>query len=140
MMVMKLSPHNFKIKLKMRYTIDKHERYVVIEPLISNLDTAAAAFLKGEFMLRNTSGQRNIVLDLGQVHDICEEGIRTGLLADRLCQSAEGMFILTGLTPAVQQILKVAHLDKFFTIVEKVSDAEDLIFGNEIQRDLIGGK
>lgn len=124
----------------MRYTIDKHERYVVIEPLISNLDAAAAAFLKGEFMLRNTSGQRNIVLDLSQVQDICEEGVRMGLLADRLCQAADGMFIITGLTPAVRQILKVAHLDAFFTIVKNLSEAEDLIFGNEIQRDLIGGK
>ncbi|MFD2553663.1 STAS domain-containing protein [Sphingobacterium tabacisoli] len=124
----------------MRYTIDKHERYVVIEPLISNLDAAAAAFLKGEFMLRNTSGQRNIVLDLSQVQDICEEGVRMGLLADRLCQGADGMFIITGLTPAVRQILKVAHLDAFFTIVKNLSEAEDLIFGNEIQRDLIGGK
>lgn len=123
----------------MRYTIDKHERYVVIEPLTSVLDAAAAAFLKGEFMLRNTSGQRNIVLDLAQVQDICEEGIRMGLLAHRLCQGAYGMFIITGLTPAVQHILKVAHLDKFFTIVKSITDAEDLIFSNEIQRDLIGG-
>jgi anti-anti-sigma regulatory factor len=124
----------------MRYTIEKHERYVVIEPLISNLDAAAAAFLKGEFMLRNTSGQRNIVLDLSQVQDICEEGVRMGLLADRLCHGADGVFIITGLTSAVKQILKVAHLDAFFTIVKNLSEAEDLIFGNEIQRDLIGGK
>lgn len=123
----------------MRYTIDKHERYVVIEPLTAILDAAGAAFLKGEFMLRNTSGQRNIVLDLSQVQDICEEGIRMGLLADRLCQAADGIFIIAGLTPSVQHILKVAHLDKFFTIVKKVTDAEDLIFGSEIQRDLIGG-
>lgn len=123
----------------MRYTIDKHERYVVIEPLTDILDTAAAAFLKGEFMLRNTSGQRNIVLDLSQVEDICEEGIRMGLLADRLCQGADGMFILTGLTNNVQHILKLAHLDRFFTIVRNVTEAEDLIFGNEIQRDLRGG-
>lgn len=123
----------------MRYTIDKHERYVVIEPLTDVLDTAAAAFLKGEFMLRNTSGQRNIVLDLSQVQDICEEGIRMGLLADRLCQSADGMFILTGLTDNVQHILKVAQLDKFFTIVSSIGKAEDLIFGNELQHDLRGG-
>lgn len=123
----------------MRYTIDKHERYVVIEPLTAVLDAAGAAFLKGEFMLRNTSGQRNIVLDLSQVEDICEEGIRMGLLANRLCQAANGMFIIAGLAPSVQHTLKLAHLDKFFTIVKSVSNAEDIIFGNEIQRELIGG-
>lgn len=123
----------------MRYTIDEHERYIVIEPLIPKLDANAATFLKGEFMLRNTFGQRNIVLDLSHVQEISEEGVRTGLLANRLCAAADGMFILTGLTPDVERMLKVARLDKFFRIVKKISDAEDLIFANEIQRDLIGG-
>lgn len=123
----------------MRYTIDKHERYVVIEPLAALLDGSTAAILKGEFMLRNTSGQRNIILDLNQVHGITEEGMRTGLLAHRLCHSVGGMFILARLQPEVELFLKVAKLDRYFTIVKKVIDAEDLIFSNEIQRDLIGG-
>ena len=69
----------------MRYTIEKHERYVIIEPLRQLIDAQAAHFLKGEFMLRNTSGQRNIVLDLSQVEAIDEDGVRMGLLAHRLC-------------------------------------------------------
>ena len=40
----------------MKYTIDKHERYVVIEPLRDIIDAIAANYLKGEFMLRNTAG------------------------------------------------------------------------------------
>lgn len=124
----------------MRYTIDKHERYVVIEPLSKNLDGAAAVKLKGEFMLRNTSGQRNIILDLNQVEQISEEGVRMGLLAHRLCESAGGLFIITGLQPEVELMVKVAHLDKHFTLVKNVTEAEDLIFGNEIQRALRGGE
>ena len=122
----------------MRYTIEKHERYVVVEPLCTLLDGEAAAFLKGEFMLRNTSGQRNIVLDLSQVDQITEEGIRMGLLAHRLCQAVGGVFILTGLKPNVQQMLKMVQLNSHFIIVENLSIAEDVIFENEIQRDLRG--
>lgn len=121
----------------MRYTIEKHERYVVIEPLVSFLDGEAAAKLKGEFMLRNAIGQRNIVLDLLNVEDTSEEGMRMGLLAHRLCSTIGGMFIITGLQPQVEHMLKVAKLDRYFTIVKKLGQAEDLIFSNEIQRELI---
>lgn len=122
----------------MRYTIEKHERYVIIEPLRAIIDAEAASFLKGEFMLRNTSGQRNIVLDLNQVDEISEDGIRMGLLAHRLCQSVGGLFILTCLKPSVEKMLIISQLDKYFTIVKKVTDAEDIIFGNEISRELKG--
>ncbi len=124
----------------MRYTIEKHERYVVIEPLCERINASEAAFLKGEFMLRNTAGQRNIVLDLSQVSDIDEVGMRIGLLAHRLCKAVGGIFVLTGLQPQVANLLKVAKLNTYFIISASLSDAEDAIFGNEIQRKLLGEK
>ena len=123
----------------MKYTIDKHDRYVVIEPLHEVIDAVAANYLKGEFMLRNTAGQRNIVLDLNLVQEISEEGIRMGLLAHRLCQTLGGVFIIINLNPQTEQALKLSHLHKYFTILKSLSAAEDMIFGNELQRDLIGG-
>ena len=124
----------------MKFTIDKHERYVVIEPLRDIIDGVASNYLKGEFMLRNTAGQRNIVLDLNSVKEISEEGVRMGLLAHRLCQTSGGVFIIVNLNPQIEQTLKVLHLDKHFTILKSLSAAEDMIFGNELQRDLIGGE
>lgn len=123
----------------MRYTIDKHERYVVIEPLREVIDGVAANYLKGEFMLRNTAGQRNIVLDLNMVQEITEEGVRMGLLAHRLCQAAGGDFILINVHPQVIQTLKILNLDQYFMILKDMTAAEDMIFGNELRRDLIGG-
>ena len=120
----------------MRYTIEKHERYVVIEPLRKILDGEAAAYLKGEFMLRNTSGQRNIVLDLNQVEEITEEGIRMGLLAHRLCNTVGGVFVLTSLKPSVMNMLNLTQLNSHFLIVNNISEAEDIIFESEIQREL----
>ncbi|MVZ64835.1 STAS domain-containing protein [Sphingobacterium sp. DK4209] len=120
----------------MKFTVDKHERYVVIEPLQEKLDGDAAANLKGEFMLRNTGGQRNIVLDMNQVQDTDEAGIRTGLLARRLCKSSGGLFILTNLNDGVKDFIKSLGLDKYFIITTNVEKAKDLIFGNEIRLDL----
>ena len=75
----------------MKYTIDKHDRYIVIEPLTDVLNAEKAAKLKAELLLRNTTGQRNIVLDLSNVREVDEEGVRIGILANRLCHTIGGL-------------------------------------------------
>ncbi|MBE8713459.1 STAS domain-containing protein [Sphingobacterium hungaricum] len=122
----------------MKFTVDKHDRYVVIQPLSPVLDGDVANKLKAEFMMRNTSGQRNIVLDLSNVEDADENGIRMGILANRLCEAHGGLFILTGLNDKVLGLLELSNLQQFFTIVKSLENAEDLIFGNEIRLDLRG--
>ena len=124
----------------MKFTVDKHERYVVIEPHRDFLDGEAAAKLKGEFMLRHTGGQRNIVLNLCHVSDADEDGLRMGLLARRLCKASGGLFILTGLNEKLLTLLKVAHMEGYFKTASTVSDAEDMIFGNELKLDLRTGQ
>lgn len=123
----------------MRFIVDKHERYVVIEPLVDFLDRESAAKLKGEFMLRNTSGQRNIILNLSHVDSASEDVLRMGLLARRLCKASGGLFILTGLNESVSDLLKVSGCAPRFKITDTVTSAEDMIFGNEIQLDLRKG-
>ena len=120
----------------MKFTVDKYDRYVVIEPLFEKLDGDAAVSLKGEFMLRNTGGQRNIVLDMNKVSLTDELGIRTGLLARRLCKSLGGLFILTNLNADVLNYIKSLGLDKYFIITSNIEKAKDLIFGNELRLDL----
>lgn len=123
----------------MRFIVDKHERYVVIEPLIDLLDRESAAKLKAEFMLRNTSGQRNIILNLSNVESASEDVLRMGLLARRLCKASGGLFILTGLSDSVLNLLKVSGSAERFKITDTVTSAEDMIFGNELQLDLRKG-
>src|SRR5690606_17743602 len=120
----------------MKFTVEKHERYVIIEPLTDVLDGVAASQLKGEFMLRNTGGQRNIVLNLSQVQRADEDGLRMGLLARRLCKASGGLFILTGLNQELKDILKLAHMSDYFKITSSIAEAENMIFGNEIRIDL----
>ena len=124
----------------MKFTVDKHERYVVIEPLTDFLDGGAAAKLKGEFMLRHTGGQRNIVLNLCHVADADEDGLRMGLLARRLCKASGGLFILTGLNDRLLTLLKMANMEEYFKTASTVAAAEDMIFGNEIRLDLRTGQ
>lgn len=123
----------------MKFTVEKGERYVVIEPLSSLLDGAVATKLKGEFMMRNTVGVRNIILDLNQVEAADEAGIRVGLLARRLCKSTGGLFVLVHVKPEVRQLMDSVYMADRFIFANDVEGAKDLIFGNEIRLDLKGG-
>lgn len=123
----------------MRFTIDKHEKYVVIQPHVAFLDGETAPKIKGEFLLRNTGGQRNIVLDLSHVEDGNASGLRTILLAHRLCNTAHGAFILVNANEKLTELIKISKLDTVLTIVGSVSKAEDLIFSKEIEQELLGG-
>lgn len=122
----------------MKYTIDKHDRYIVIEPHVLVIDAEHAAKLKGEFLLRNTIGQKNIILDLSHVERIDEIGIRLGILAQRLCQSIGGLFILTNMKPSVLEMIKLAQLDKSLKITTSMKGAEDLVFAHELESDYRG--
>jgi len=122
----------------MKYTIDKHDRYIVIEPHVDVIDADNAAKLKGEFLLRNTIGQRNIVLDMIHVKKTDEVGIRLGVLAHRLCQSVGGIFILVNLCPTLMDMVRVSHLDKSLKITPSLKVAEDLIFAHELESEYRG--
>lgn len=121
----------------MRFTIDKHERFVIIQPQVEMLDGENAPKIKAEFLLRNTGGQRNIVLNLSDVQQADSTGLRTVLLAHRLCKAAGGLFILTGVNDGIVDLIKMCKLDRMLTIVENNSKAEDLIFVKEIENDLL---
>ncbi|UIR55300.1 STAS domain-containing protein [Sphingobacterium sp. SRCM116780] len=124
----------------MKYTIDKHDRYIVIEPLSDTLDAEKAAKLKGEFLLRNTVGQRNIILDLSNVRKIDESCLRLAILANRLCDASGGLFILANIDSDVLEVIEMSHFHTNFTIVNSIKDAEDIVFAHEIEMDYRGEK
>lgn len=122
----------------MKFTIDKHEKYVIIQPHVELLDGDTAPKIKAEFILRNTGGQRNIVLDLSQVKDADSAGLRTGLLAHRLCKAAGGVFILANVNDQIKGLIAVCKLDTVLTLVSQTAEAEDMIFMKEIEKELRG--
>lgn len=123
----------------MKYVIDKYDNFVVIEPLSDYLDGIGAAKLKGEFLLRNTAGQRNIVLDMSHVVETDESGIRMGILANRLCRAVGGVFILVGMQEKVREFLRMCSIEKSFLILNNIKEAEAYIFKNDIKKTEIGG-
>lgn len=124
----------------MKFSVDKHEKYVVLElnePKFTNENTPK---LKSEFILLNAEGFRNIVLDLSSIKQ-CDDSqdLSSLLVGDRLCKKANGLFVVTGINDVVAKILEMSNLDQSLTIVSKLDEATDLIFMEEIEKELLGG-
>jgi anti-sigma B factor antagonist len=120
----------------MRFTVDKHDKYVLIRLNESKLNSLVSPQLKSELILINTEGHRNIILDLSQVKYSDSSGLSSLLIGHRICNKAEGTFILTGINENVSRLIAISQLDSILTIVGSVDEGIDLIFMEEIEREL----
>ncbi|MCX2485676.1 STAS domain-containing protein [Pedobacter sp. MR2016-24] len=123
----------------MKFSVDKHEKYVVIKLDENKFTNDNAPRLKSEFILLNAEGYCNIVLDLSMVTEcIDSQDLSCLLVGDRLCKKANGLFIITDIAPCIHQLLEMSSLDQSLNIVGNLSEAEDLIFMEEIEKELLG--
>jgi anti-anti-sigma regulatory factor len=123
----------------MKFSIDKHEKYVVIRLDEDRLTADNTPKLKSEFILLSTEGYCNIVLDLSQV-TACDDSqdLSCLLVGDRICKKANGLFIITGITECITHLLEISSIDQSLNIVGNLGEAEDLIFMEEIEKELLG--
>lgn len=123
----------------MKFSVDKHEKYVVLKLRESKFTNDNTPKLKSEFILLNAEGYHNIVMDLSAVKECNDsQDLSSLLVGDRLCKKANGLFILIGVNGVVAKILEMSNLDQSLTIVSKLNEAEDLIFMEEIEKELLG--
>lgn len=120
----------------MKYTVDKHEKYILVKLNESKLNSLVTPQLKSELILINAEGQRNIVLDLSQVKFADSSGLSSLLVGHRLCKNANGSFILVGLNESVARLVTISQLDNVLAIVPTCDEALDLIFMDEIEKEL----
>lgn len=122
----------------MKFTIDRHERYVVLKPHERILDGNAAPQVKSEFVRINTDGQRNIVLDLSEVEEVDSSGLRSALMAHRMCKALGGIFILANASESVTQLIEICQLDEVLVSVPSIQEAEDIVFMEELEKEFRG--
>jgi anti-sigma B factor antagonist len=120
----------------MKFTVDKHEKYILLKLNESKLNSLITPQLKSELILINTEGQRNIIFDLSQVKFADSSGLSSLLVGHRLCKNAGGTFILTGLNDAVARLITISQLDSVLSIVQTPEEAIDLVFMEEIEKEL----
>jgi len=120
----------------MKFTIDKHEKYVLLKLNESKLNSLITPQLKSELILINTEGQRNIIFDMSQVKFADSSGLSSLLVGHRLCKNAGGTFILSGLNDAVSRLVSISQLDSVLSIVPTPEEGIDQVFMEEIEKEL----
>jgi anti-anti-sigma factor len=111
----------------MEFKIDKLENYTLIEVLEEKLDTNIAPSLKSELVLISGNGERNIILDLSSCRYCDSSGLSAILVANRLCKNANGTFVLTGLTDAVERLITISQLDTVLSIAYSKNEAIEMV-------------
>ncbi|MXV52436.1 STAS domain-containing protein [Pedobacter sp. HMF7647] len=120
----------------MKFSVDKHEKYVLIKLNESKLNTLIAPQLKSEFILINAEGQRNVILDLSSVKYSDSSGLGCLLVGHRLCKNSDGLFILSGINDNIGKLITISQLENVLNIVPTVEEGIDLIFMEEIEKEL----
>ncbi|HEY1010090.1 MAG: STAS domain-containing protein [Daejeonella sp.] len=120
----------------MKFTVDKHEKYVLIKLNENKLNSIISPQLKSELILTNTEGQRNVILDLSNVKYSDSSGLSSLLVGHRICKNAGGAFILTGINENIARLIAISQLENILTIVKTVDEAIDLVFMEEIEKEL----
>ncbi len=111
----------------MDFKIDKLDGFTLIQVLKEKLDTHIAPTLKSELVLLSGNGEKNILLDLGKCNYCDSSGLSAILVANRLCKNADGVFVLSGLQPAVERLISVSQLDSVLNIAPSFNDGSEMI-------------
>ncbi|HEY8399890.1 MAG TPA: STAS domain-containing protein [Cytophagaceae bacterium] len=120
----------------MKYTIEKTEKYSLLQLHEEKLTSVLAPELKSELVKINAEGNKNIILDVSAVKYIDSSGLSSILVGNRLCENEEGTFVLACPTEHVLKLIKISHLDTVLTILPTVEEAVDAVFMNELEKNL----
>ncbi|KLT66942.1 STAS domain-containing protein [Pedobacter sp. BMA] len=125
----------------MKFSVDKHDKYVTLklkEPRFTN-DNAPG--LKSELYLLNAEGYKNIIVDLSHVKECNDaQDLSCLLVGDRLCKSVNGLFIVTGINDEIAPIIELSNIFHSVTFVNTLEEATDFIFMDELEKEFRGDK
>ena len=111
----------------MAFDIRKNDKFTLVKVNADRLDTNNAPDLKSELVVISNNGEKNIILDLSSISYCDSSGLRSVLVANRLCEDAIGTFILCGLQPDVENLVKISMLHTVLLITNTVEEAEELL-------------
>jgi anti-sigma B factor antagonist len=120
----------------MKYSVDKQDKYLLIQLHETKVDSTVSPQLKSDFVTLSAEGNKNIILDMSQVKYIDSSGLSAILVGNRMANDSDGVFILTGITDHVMKLIKISQLDSVLDIMPTVQEAVDAVYLNELGNDL----
>lgn len=120
----------------MNFEVTPHDKYILIKSKIEKLDSGHAPELKSLLVFHNKEGVKNMIIDLSETRYCDSSGLSSLLVANRLCKGSEGSFVLSGLQEPVMKLITISQLHTVLNITPTVNEASDIIYMEEVERDL----
>ena len=115
----------------MNFIIEDKGRYTLVTSKAEKLDTTCAPELKSELVYLNKTGVRNAIIDLSATRYCDSSG-----LSALLCKSVGGSLVVCGLQEPVQKLVQISQLESVLSITPTVAEAVDLLYMEEIEKDV----
>ena len=125
----------------MKFSVDKHDKYVTLELKEIRFTNEIAPAVKSELYLLNAEGFKNIIVDLSAIKECNDaQDLSCLLVGDRLCKSAGGLFIVTGISDEIAPIIELSNIFQSVMFVNTLEEATDFIFIDELEKEFRGDK
>ena len=125
----------------MKFSVDKHDKYVTLELKEIRFTNEIAPGVKSELYLLNAEGFKNIIVDLSAIKECNDaQDLSCLLVGDRLCKSAGGLFIVTGINDEIAPIIELSNIFQSVMFVNTSEEATDFIFMDELEKEFRGDK
>ena len=118
------------------FSVEKKDRYSVVTPFEEKLDSRVSPELKSELVMINSTGDKNIIVDLINCKYCDSSGLSAILIGSRLCRDSDGSFILANLQESVKKLVAISQLVTVLTITPTLDEAEQLLMMDEIERGI----
>jgi len=130
--ILKIGKEDEQIALRDKLTFDhfkieNFERYTLIKVLGKRLETSIAPILKKELCFVNSSGQKNIILDISECGFCDQSDLSSILTGNKLCNNSGGIFVLSGANDTCLQLITISKLENVLKIAQSVQEAETLL-------------
>lgn len=120
----------------MNFTITNKDKYTLIVSNVDKLDTTCAPELKSELVYLNKTNVRNMVIDLGKTRYCDSSGLSALLVANRLCKGVNGGLVICALQEPVMKLIQISQLEGVLSITPTAEEAVDLLYMDEVEKDL----
>lgn len=120
----------------MNFTIEDKGKYALVTTNVDKLDTTCAPELKSELVYLNKTGVRNIIMDMGRTRYCDSSGLSALLVANRLCKGVNGTLVVCALQEPVMKLVQISQLESVLSITPTAAEAVDLLFMEEIEKDV----
>ncbi|MBN9293077.1 MAG: STAS domain-containing protein [Flavobacteriia bacterium] len=111
----------------MKFEIIEKPSYDLLVSKVEKIDASNATELRGLFTELQNKSRNKVVVDLSDTKYCDSSGLSALLLGHRNCRDTNGKFVVCGIQPMVDKLIKIAQLDKVLQIAGSREKAEQEI-------------